>query len=180
MDEEHQRLARSFGPVAEAYERGRPSFPREAAQWLVGDNPATVLEVEPVEGLGRDYDVDRSVGDRQLLRPGLRRTRVGELAPQDLEHLLDWFGGMDVVAEGDQLRGELAGAGPHLEDRRGIPADQPLHRLTRERRAAAVVRLGHRAERTRESLVLFIHWLQASPTVRCTTHPFADVRRCGW
>ena len=28
--------ARSFGSVAEAYDRGRPSFPREAAEWLVG------------------------------------------------------------------------------------------------------------------------------------------------
>ena len=45
MDEDHQRLARAFGSVAEAYDRGRPSFPREAVEWLVGNNPATVLEV---------------------------------------------------------------------------------------------------------------------------------------
>lgn len=47
MDEtsELQRQARSFGPVAEAYDRGRPSFPREAAAWLVGDQPVTVLEL---------------------------------------------------------------------------------------------------------------------------------------
>lgn len=153
--------------VAEVPDEGQ-SAPWPEYSCNLGQCP---LEVEPVEGLGRDDDVDRSVGDRQLLRRGLRRTRVGELAPQDLEHLLDWFGGVDVMAEGDQLRGELAGAGPHLEDRRGILTDQPLHRLARERRAAAVVRLGHRAERTRESLVLFIHWLQASPTVRWTTHP---------
>ena len=31
---ERHRLARSFGPVAEAYDRGRPSFPADAARWL--------------------------------------------------------------------------------------------------------------------------------------------------
>ena len=45
MDEEHERLAHSFASVAEAYDRGRPSFPREAVEWLVGKDPATVLEV---------------------------------------------------------------------------------------------------------------------------------------
>jgi SAM-dependent methyltransferase len=38
-------LAHSFGGVAEAYERGRPSYPAEAVQWLLGENPATVLEL---------------------------------------------------------------------------------------------------------------------------------------
>ena len=61
----------------------------------------------------------------------------------------------------------------------GVRADQPPHRLGRERRAAAVVGLGHRAERTRESLVLFIHWLQANPIVRHERHLFALVDRCG-
>jgi SAM-dependent methyltransferase len=45
MDDDVLRHARSFGPVADAYHRGRPSFPVEAAQWLVGPNPATVLEL---------------------------------------------------------------------------------------------------------------------------------------
>ena len=42
---ERHRLARSFGPVAEAYDRGRPSFPADAARWLVGRDAATVLEL---------------------------------------------------------------------------------------------------------------------------------------
>ena len=45
MDDDVRRLARSFGPVAEAYDRGRPSFPVEAARWLVGREAASVLEL---------------------------------------------------------------------------------------------------------------------------------------
>ena len=45
MDDDVRRQARSFGPVADAYDRGRPSFPTEAAQWLAGPDPATVLEL---------------------------------------------------------------------------------------------------------------------------------------
>ncbi len=37
--------ALSFGAVADAYERARPSYPREAAEWLVGRAPARVLEL---------------------------------------------------------------------------------------------------------------------------------------
>ena len=37
--------AHSFGGVADAYERARPTYPAEAAQWLVGQEAATVLEL---------------------------------------------------------------------------------------------------------------------------------------
>jgi SAM-dependent methyltransferase len=38
--------ARVFGKVAESYDRGRPSYPREAVQWLVGGSgPLSVLEL---------------------------------------------------------------------------------------------------------------------------------------
>lgn len=54
--------ALSFGSVAGAYDRARPSYPREAAAWLAGDEPATVLELgagtgkltEVLAGLGHD------------------------------------------------------------------------------------------------------------------------------
>jgi len=36
---------RSFGAVAESYERGRPSYPREAVEWLVGSEPLSILEL---------------------------------------------------------------------------------------------------------------------------------------
>ena len=45
MDDDVSRLSRAFGPVAEAYDRGRPDFPREAAAWLVGREAATVVEL---------------------------------------------------------------------------------------------------------------------------------------
>jgi SAM-dependent methyltransferase len=45
MDDDVRRQGRSFGPVAEAYDRGRPSFPPEAVRWLVGEQPTTVLEL---------------------------------------------------------------------------------------------------------------------------------------
>ena len=39
MDEEHVRQARSFGAVAVEYERARPSYPPEAARWLLEAAP---------------------------------------------------------------------------------------------------------------------------------------------
>ena len=45
MDDDVRRQARSFGPVAAAYDRGRPTFPAEAVKWLVGPDPTTVLEL---------------------------------------------------------------------------------------------------------------------------------------
>jgi ubiquinone/menaquinone biosynthesis C-methylase UbiE len=37
--------AHSFGGVADAYERGRPTYPAEAVTWMLGDQPLTVLEL---------------------------------------------------------------------------------------------------------------------------------------
>ncbi len=37
--------ALSFATVADAYDRARPSYPPEAAAWLVGTQPATVVEL---------------------------------------------------------------------------------------------------------------------------------------
>jgi SAM-dependent methyltransferase len=38
-------LARSFGAVAETYDRGRPGYPPEAAAWLMGGEAKIVLEL---------------------------------------------------------------------------------------------------------------------------------------
>lgn len=35
----------SFGSVAAAYDRGRPGYPREAVEWLLGPTPISVLEL---------------------------------------------------------------------------------------------------------------------------------------
>ena len=65
--------ARSFGGVAEAYDRGRPTYPREAAVWLTSDQPLTVLELgagtgkltEQLVALG--HDVHATEPDPQML-----------------------------------------------------------------------------------------------------------------
>ena len=38
-------LARAFGAVAEAYDRGRPGYPAAAAAWLMGGEAQVVLEL---------------------------------------------------------------------------------------------------------------------------------------
>jgi ubiquinone/menaquinone biosynthesis C-methylase UbiE len=43
--EQVQAWAHSFGGVVDAYDRARPTYPREAAAWLVGQDAATVLEL---------------------------------------------------------------------------------------------------------------------------------------
>ena len=45
MSDELRDHALSFGPVAEAYDRARPSYPAEAAAWLVGPRRSAVLEL---------------------------------------------------------------------------------------------------------------------------------------
>ncbi|WP_137295166.1 class I SAM-dependent methyltransferase [Nocardioides dongxiaopingii] len=45
MTEDQQRHARSFGGVADAYDRGRPTYPADAVAWLVGTEPVAVLEL---------------------------------------------------------------------------------------------------------------------------------------
>ncbi|WP_328528306.1 class I SAM-dependent methyltransferase [Nocardioides sp. NBC_00368] len=54
--------ARSFGSVADSYDRGRPSYPVDAVKWLVGEEPCSILELgagtgkltEVLVGLGHD------------------------------------------------------------------------------------------------------------------------------
>ncbi len=76
MDDDVSRLSRSFGPVAQAYDRGRPDFPAEAAAWLVGGGsgrPATVLELGAGTGkltralVALGHDVHASDPDADML-----------------------------------------------------------------------------------------------------------------
>ena len=56
--------ARSFGQVADSYDRARPSYPREAAQWLTGHDPVRVLELGA--GTGKLTEVLVQLGHRVL------------------------------------------------------------------------------------------------------------------
>jgi len=76
--------AHSFGGVADAYERGRPTYPAEAAAWLLGERPATVLELGAGTGkltrvlVGLGHDVHATDPDEAMLAvleeqlPGVR------------------------------------------------------------------------------------------------------------
>ncbi len=72
-DDEVQHQARSFGAMAEVYQRGRPDYPAAAAAWLTGDEPLTVLELgagtgkltEQLVALG--HDVHATDPDEEML-----------------------------------------------------------------------------------------------------------------
>ena len=78
--------ARSFGTVAEVYDRGRPTYPREAAAWLAGAEPCTVLELGAGTGkltaqlVALGHDVHATDPDPEMLAmlqtrlPGVRTT----------------------------------------------------------------------------------------------------------
>ena len=75
--------ARSFGAVADAYDRGRPGYPREAAAWLAGVVPVTVLEVGAGTGkltealLGLGHEVHATDPDDAML--ARLRTRLPDV-----------------------------------------------------------------------------------------------------
>jgi SAM-dependent methyltransferase len=48
---EFDRLARSFGPAAELYDRARPSYPGEAIRWMLGDAPLDVVDLGAGTGI---------------------------------------------------------------------------------------------------------------------------------
>jgi SAM-dependent methyltransferase len=86
--EQQPEPARSFGGVADAYDRGRPSYPREAAVWLTSDQPLTVLELGAGTGklteqlLALGHDVHASEPDPKMLaileknHPGIRASQA--------------------------------------------------------------------------------------------------------
>lgn len=46
-----QTQARSFGPAADLYDRIRPRYPVEAIRWILGDAPATVVDLGAGTGI---------------------------------------------------------------------------------------------------------------------------------
>lgn len=91
-----QPLARSFGHVADAYDRARPGYPDEAATWLVGrahtHQPATVLELGA--GTGKLTEV--------LVRAGHRVLPTDPL-PEMLARLADRVSVQPVVTTAERL-----------------------------------------------------------------------------
>ncbi len=77
MSDERRVRATSFGSVADAYERGRPEYPEEAARWLAGEPPLDVVDL--AAGTGKLT--------RVLVRLGYRVTAVEPL-PEMREQLV--------------------------------------------------------------------------------------------
>jgi ubiquinone/menaquinone biosynthesis C-methylase UbiE len=81
--------AHSFGGVADAYERGRPTYPAEAVRWMLGEEPLTVLELGAGTGkltrvmadLGHDvHATDPDAAMLQILEqevPGVPTAQAG-------------------------------------------------------------------------------------------------------
>ena len=91
--DDHQRQARSFGGVADAYDRGRPSYPREAAAWLTSAEPLTVLELgagtgkltEQLVALGHDVRAtDPDPAMLEVLRERLPGVRTAEAEAEEI------------------------------------------------------------------------------------------------
>lgn len=81
--------AHSFGDVADAYDRGRPTYPAEAVAWLTGGSPVTVLELGAGTGkltralVDQGHDVLATDPDAAMLAvleanlPGVRTAVAG-------------------------------------------------------------------------------------------------------
>ena len=88
MSHETPDPALSFGDVVDAYDRGRPSYPREAAAWLTDEQPLSVLELgagtgkltEQLVALGHDVhatDPDEAMlAKLQARLPEVRTSRA--------------------------------------------------------------------------------------------------------
>jgi SAM-dependent methyltransferase len=85
--------AHSFGGVAEAYERGRPTYPEDAVRWMLGEHPVTVLELgagtgkltRVLAGLGHDvHATDPDAAMLEVLEARLPAVRATVAAAEDL------------------------------------------------------------------------------------------------
>ena len=103
MDDDLLRYARSFDTVAGAYDRGRPSYPTAAAEFMVGADQKTVLEVgagtgkltEQLVALGHDvHATDPSSLMLGVLTDRLPGVRTSVARAEELP-MLD--GSVDVV-----------------------------------------------------------------------------------
>lgn len=85
--------ARSFGGVVDAYDRGRPTYPREAAAWLTGEQPLSVLELgagtgkltEQLVALGHDvHATDPDAAMLAKLQERLPEVRASQASAEEI------------------------------------------------------------------------------------------------
>ncbi len=103
MTDQPSPYARSFGDVAAAYDRGRPSYPRQAAAWLAGEQPATVLELGAGTGkltaelVALGHDVHATDPDEQMLAVLAERLPEVRTSVASAEEIPAADGTFDVV-----------------------------------------------------------------------------------
>jgi ubiquinone/menaquinone biosynthesis C-methylase UbiE len=85
--------AHSFGGVADAYERGRPTYPAEAVRWMLGEHPLTVLELGAGTGkltrvlteLGHEvHATDPDAAMLQILEKEVPGARTARASAEDI------------------------------------------------------------------------------------------------
>ena len=85
--------AHSFGGVADAYERGRPTYPAEAVRWMLGEHPLTVLELGAGTGkltrvltdLGHDVQAtDPDAAMLHILEKEVPGARTAQASAEDI------------------------------------------------------------------------------------------------
>jgi SAM-dependent methyltransferase len=93
MSHDTPDLAHSFGGVADAYDRGRPTYPREAAAWLTADAPVSVLELgagtgkltEQLVALGHDvHATDPDAAMLAKLSARLPEVRASQASAEEI------------------------------------------------------------------------------------------------
>jgi SAM-dependent methyltransferase len=82
VEADFERRAHSFGPAAKLYDRARPSYPREAIRWMLGEAPLHVVDLGAGTGIfsravaGLGHDVTAVDHDGEMLEQ-LAATTVG-------------------------------------------------------------------------------------------------------
>jgi SAM-dependent methyltransferase len=85
--------AHSFGGVADAYERGRPTYPVDAVRWLLGEHPSSVVELGAGTGkltrvlveLGHDvHATDPDPAMLQILEQQLPGVPTAQASAEDI------------------------------------------------------------------------------------------------
>lgn len=106
MSDPSRELARSFGTVAETYDRARPSYPAEAAEWLVGQAAGESLRILEIgAGTGKFTELLAATGHQVIATDpspemlGYLKVRVPgvEAMVATAEHLPVESGSADVV-----------------------------------------------------------------------------------
>lgn len=92
MSEQSPPPQRSFGPVADAYERARPSYPEDAVTWMTGTGRSVVLELGA--GTGKLTQVLHAAGHEVL---------ATEPLPEMISHLAERLPVQHVVADAEHI-----------------------------------------------------------------------------